>query len=224
MVALNRIKSIKLVHGKFGIFNSIFLTTKLMLIRFFICSYDIKSKKWCSIASLKSARAAYGAAELNGLIYVAGGRINWHRALKSVECYDPVMDQWKEVSSMTSERSYFTLIEHQGYLYAVGGGPKTIERYDPVADIWTEVCMRNFSFKLFESFTNTIFSIFFSSVQQIGTDEKFQYLANATIAQNEIFGNDGQRIFEDREEYSLKFPQMSMFRSFIDRQYFFTPQ
>lgn len=115
---------------------------------------------------MHNPRGAYGAAALNGLIYVAGGE-DENGEINSVECYNPVKNRWKILSNMNAKRSQLTLIEHQGSLYAIGGGSKTIESYNPETNAWTNIAENN----------------------------KFEFFMNATIGQNEIFALDGESMY-----------------------------
>lgn len=92
------------------------------------------------------ARYHYGAAKINGLIYVAGGVDLNRMDLNSVECYNPKNDQWTVLAPMKAPRTCFVLVEARGYIYALGGPGNRknmfmleIEQYDPLFDRWTQV-------------------------------------------------------------------------------------
>lgn len=79
---------------------------------------------------------------LNGKIYVMGGYKD--RCLKSVECYDPIIDEWTTVASMNQSRRGAQAGVAAGTLYVVGGYDgcyrvPRIERYDHVANVWLMV-------------------------------------------------------------------------------------
>jgi uncharacterized repeat protein (TIGR01451 family) len=105
-------------------------------------AYDPASDTWTEKAPMPGGARSYAAAaELNGLIYVAGG---WP-SLNVVEVYDPVSDSWSTASSLKIGRQAAGLVAAgDGYLYISGGGNAwtgldSAERYDPASDTWTVI-------------------------------------------------------------------------------------
>lgn len=111
----------------------------------FIFSFDIEAQNLSPISPMNIARYDYGAVNMNGLIYVAGGEGLNREELNSVECYDPRNDHWTVLSSMNASRKGFALVASHGYIYAFGGSAlahtplRKIEQYDPRSDRWTLV-------------------------------------------------------------------------------------
>lgn len=62
----------------------------------------------------------FGAAVLNGVIYVAGG-YNSSKTLNNVERYDDTRDEWLPTTPMIEARHYLALAAANGFLYALGG-------------------------------------------------------------------------------------------------------
>lgn len=55
-----------------------------------------------------------------GCVYAVGG-FNGSLRVRTVDCYDPMMDRWTSVSSMQDRRSTLGASVLNGLLYAVGG-------------------------------------------------------------------------------------------------------
>lgn len=53
-------------------------------------------------------------------MYAVGG-FNGSLRVRTVDCYDPMMDRWTSVSSMQDRRSTLGAAVLSGLLYAVGG-------------------------------------------------------------------------------------------------------
>jgi uncharacterized repeat protein (TIGR01451 family) len=101
--------------------------------------YDPASDTWTTKAPMPNGARAYAAAaEMDGLIYVAGG---WQNE-NVVEVYDPANDSWSTVAPMNVGRQSAGLVAApDGYLYVSGGGNgwaglNSAERYDPASDTW----------------------------------------------------------------------------------------
>lgn len=61
-----------------------------------------------------------GVVYMSGCVYAVGG-FNGSLRVRTVDCYDPVMDRWTSVSSMQDRRSTLGAAVLNGLLYAVGG-------------------------------------------------------------------------------------------------------
>ncbi len=116
--------------------------------------FDANKSKWESVSWMEISRADHGAAVLNGLIYVCGGRgpgypvvspyYSYHR---ECERYDPRTDQWETIAEMNKRRQGFSLLAMNGRLYAVGGYSfrpwelsevaRTVESYNTSKNEWT---------------------------------------------------------------------------------------
>lgn len=57
---------------------------------------------------------------MSGCVYAVGG-FNGSLRVRTVDCYDPMMDRWTSVSSMQDRRSTLGAAVLNGLLYAVGG-------------------------------------------------------------------------------------------------------
>ncbi|GJN35935.1 hypothetical protein PR202_gb24751 [Eleusine coracana subsp. coracana] len=88
----------------------------------------------------KKQRFALAAAELNGVIYAAGG-YNGSSYLQSAERYDPREGLWGRLPSMNARRGCHALTVLGEELYAIGGfdGERmlsSVEIYDPRLNVW----------------------------------------------------------------------------------------
>lgn len=63
---------------------------------------------------------ALGVVYVSGCVYAVGG-FNGSLRVRTVDCYDPMMDHWTSVSSMQDRRSTLGAAVLNGLLYAVGG-------------------------------------------------------------------------------------------------------
>lgn len=102
--------------------------------------YDTVTDTWVTKASMPNLRMAYGAAAVNGKIYIAGG-YDGTQYLNTLEVYDPATDTWETKAPMNTPRAFLKLVEANGKLYAIGGTNENIlsivEEYDSTTDTWT---------------------------------------------------------------------------------------
>jgi N-acetylneuraminic acid mutarotase len=99
---------------------------------------------WTTKRSMPTARAGFGAAAVNGLLYAVGGD-NGTTVLATLEVYDPSTDTWTTKAPMPTARTGLSAAAVNGILYAVGGSPTigtytpgtTVEAYDPASNTWT---------------------------------------------------------------------------------------
>lgn len=123
-----------------SIWNISYLAVALMLI--FGTSSLAQTGTWTSKAPISSARYFSEAAELNGVLYTAGGW-NGCSPYSDFEAYDPLTDTWAPRASMPTARGYHGIAALNGLLYAVGGangcgsGVANVEAYDPSTNTWT---------------------------------------------------------------------------------------
>jgi N-acetylneuraminic acid mutarotase len=99
---------------------------------------------WEARAALPGARQETGVAELDGLIYVAGGFDDGGRIVPTVEAYDPIADRWSAVASLPQALHHVPLAAVGGRVYALGGlrtgaflPVASVYAYDPASDVWT---------------------------------------------------------------------------------------
>jgi serine/threonine protein kinase/N-acetylneuraminic acid mutarotase len=106
-------------------------------------SYDEANDRWISRAPMHVARGGHGFAELNGLLYVVGGRVDCGKTTDSVEAYDPQTDTWSDRARLPSPRGGAAVVSANGKLYAMGGSRNEQVQtfnaeYDPAKDGWIE--------------------------------------------------------------------------------------
>ena len=106
--------------------------------------------RWQTKAPMPTARIYLGAAELDGLIYAAGGIPGGFTDLATVEAYNPATNAWTTRHAMSLGRGGLALVGVDstqpgcgGYLYAIGGGwinyTASAERYNPNTNSWEPI-------------------------------------------------------------------------------------
>jgi len=98
---------------------------------------------WRRVADLPEPRAKFGAAVLDGKIYVVGGESR-NGLLSSAVVYDPAAGRWAPAGSLTGPRASHAAVVAGGRLYAVGGFSGSslvgsVEVFDPAANSWRPV-------------------------------------------------------------------------------------
>jgi N-acetylneuraminic acid mutarotase len=129
--------------------------------------YDPATDSWKALAPMPSKRGAAGAAAVGGKLYVIGGAsmlagsketaihpARVHRAVGTVEEYDPATNTWRARSEMPTARNHLSIGAVNGKIYVLGGrvgggfisgggnGVDVVEEYDPAADAWASVRAR----------------------------------------------------------------------------------
>ncbi|GMS90093.1 hypothetical protein PENTCL1PPCAC_12268, partial [Pristionchus entomophagus] len=109
--------------------------------------YNPENNTWTAIAPMmKSNRAQkrcrFGAAVLNGKIYVAGG-FDGAAFLRDVARYDPSTNTWENLKDMETRRSRACLAVSCGKLFVLGGfdglnNVSRVDMYQPEADSWLQ--------------------------------------------------------------------------------------
>ena len=100
------------------------------------------TQQWQHMSPMQTARKGMAAVVLDEKIWVIGGAIMEHHALKSVDMYDPATDTWSSsVPDLKYARENCTARVWDGKIYVFGGrfGHQTIsavEMYDPASATW----------------------------------------------------------------------------------------
>jgi N-acetylneuraminic acid mutarotase len=93
---------------------------------------------------MPTERGDHGIAEVNGKIFVIGGR-NDNENLVNNEVYDIFTDTWSVKADMPTARSSFSIAVYQNKIYCIGGITGDIDNpeltslsevYDPITDTW----------------------------------------------------------------------------------------
>jgi N-acetylneuraminic acid mutarotase len=110
-----------------------------------VFTFDIAEQVW-QLGTLMppgSERGASATAELDGLVYVIGGRREGV-AVTDASTYEPDGQTWSPIADLPEARDHMIIGVIDGRLYAVGGRDGSItahtdrvDVYDPVADAWT---------------------------------------------------------------------------------------
>ncbi len=93
------------------------------------------ANSWVSKASLPMAGSDYGAASVNGIIYVLGSSVNY--------AYNPNTNSWSQKTPMPVPRTEFAIAACNNKIYVIGGvdsngsSSSVNEAYDPSTDTWT---------------------------------------------------------------------------------------
>jgi N-acetylneuraminic acid mutarotase len=128
--------------------------------------YDPAGDAWKALAPMPTKRGSPVAATVNGKIYVIGGAsvhpgssepavlpTRPHRALTTVEEYDPATNTWRARSPMPTARNHAAIGVVNGKIYVIGGrlgaafigiasNTDVVEEYDPATDSWGAVRAR----------------------------------------------------------------------------------
>ncbi len=128
--------------------------------------YDPAADSWRLLAPMPTRRGSPVAAAVGGKIYVIGGASTHpgsaepavhparpHRALGTVEEYDPATDSWRARSPMPTARNHAAVGVVGGKIYVLGGrlgaafisvasNTDVVEEYDPATDQWGAIKAR----------------------------------------------------------------------------------
>jgi N-acetylneuraminic acid mutarotase len=128
--------------------------------------YDPAADVWKALAPMPTRRGSPVAATVNGKIYVIGGATTHpgssepavhparpHRAVGTVEEYDPATNTWRARSPMPTARNHAAVGVVNGKIYVIGGrvgaafigvasNTNVVEEYDPATDQWGAVRAR----------------------------------------------------------------------------------
>ena len=92
------------------------------------------------------ARRDFACAEVNGVIYVAGGFGPAGDSLTSVEAYNPQLNRWTLIESLRRPRWGCFACSFDGKLYIMGGrssftigNSRSVDVYDPSRHAWDEI-------------------------------------------------------------------------------------
>ncbi|KAJ1270580.1 hypothetical protein BS78_06G063200 [Paspalum vaginatum] len=108
--------------------------------------YDACLNRWTALAKMNVARRDFACAEVNGVIYVAGGIGHAGDSLSSVEAYYPQQNRWTLIKSLCRPRWGCFACGFNGKLYIMGGrssftigNSRSVDVYGPDRDTWEEI-------------------------------------------------------------------------------------
>jgi non-specific serine/threonine protein kinase len=106
-------------------------------------SFDTRSAKWSTLASMPAPRDHLGATVYRGQIYALGGRLADQSTLTRLDRYNPRTDRWVKVADAPVPISGMVLTAARGLLVAAGGEVPnagqiygTVRAFDPVRRKW----------------------------------------------------------------------------------------
>uniref|UniRef100_A0A0E0K044 Acyl-[acyl-carrier-protein] desaturase n=1 Tax=Oryza punctata TaxID=4537 RepID=A0A0E0K044_ORYPU len=108
--------------------------------------YDSCLNRWVELSKMNVARCDFACAEVNGMIYVAGGFGPNGDSLSSVEVYDAEQNKWTLIESLRRPRWGCFACSFEGKLYVMGGrsrftigNTRFVDVYNPNDNAWGEV-------------------------------------------------------------------------------------
>ncbi|KAK3144985.1 hypothetical protein QOZ80_4AG0320900 [Eleusine coracana subsp. coracana] len=111
-----------------------------------VYQYDACLNRWTKLAKMNIARRDFACAELNGMIYVAGGFGPAGDSLCSAEAYSPQQNKWTLIKSLRRPRWGCFGYGFNSRLYILGGrssftigNSHSIDVYDPHLHVWDEI-------------------------------------------------------------------------------------
>ena len=84
---------------------------------------------WATKASMHFSRTGAGAAAVNGIVYVMGGKQRYnitdngfsYKSINAAEAYNPATDAWTVKAPMPTSRDSFGVAVYQNKIYCIGG-------------------------------------------------------------------------------------------------------
>ncbi|KAL3636461.1 hypothetical protein CASFOL_021008 [Castilleja foliolosa] len=99
--------------------------------------YDSCLNSWSKLASMNVARYDFACAEVNGMIYVVGGRGADGEYLSCAEVYDSYTDKWTMIESLKHPRWGCFACVVEGEIYVMGGRSSFTIGHSRVIDVYT---------------------------------------------------------------------------------------
>jgi N-acetylneuraminic acid mutarotase len=84
--------------------------------------YDFGADRWVRGPDVPVDREHHGAAAIDGMLYVVGGRGGGDLSLDSLVRFDPATSRWEELPPLPEGSGGLAAVEHEGELVAIGGG------------------------------------------------------------------------------------------------------
>lgn len=111
-----------------------------------VYQYDSCLNRWTALSKMNVARCDFACAEVNGMIYVAGGFGPGGDSLSSVEVYDPEQNKWTFIENLRRPRWGCFGCSFDGNMYVMGGrssftigNSRFIDIYNTNNHTWGEV-------------------------------------------------------------------------------------
>jgi N-acetylneuraminic acid mutarotase len=108
--------------------------------------YDPATDTWKKKTSMPTARAAHGAAVVDGKIYIIGGASGWpfgDTYIFNIEVYDPAIDTWTSGGDIPRKMVGSACAVVNDKIYVIGGDlgdalEYRVDEYDPVIKKWSQ--------------------------------------------------------------------------------------
>ena len=110
--------------------------------------YNPAADTWETASPLPSPLSYHASVNIDGKIYVLGGRDLAEFSFNTVQLYDPLTDTWETKAPMPTARDSFACVSVNNKIYAIGGQISAnnswddkirldiVEVYDPLSDSW----------------------------------------------------------------------------------------
>jgi Kelch motif protein len=106
-------------------------------------AYDFASGRWSRLPDMGSRREHVGAASLDGMLYVLGGRAPQSLAVDTAERYNVKAERWETLEPMPVSTGGLGAVALDGRVFAVGGGNDAagtvtgaVQEFDPQRGSW----------------------------------------------------------------------------------------
>ncbi|GMH20780.1 hypothetical protein Nepgr_022622 [Nepenthes gracilis] len=134
------------VNGKLLVIAGLTVSEEIASASAEVYQYHSCLNSWSKLACMNVARYDFACAEVDGMVYAAGGYGVDGESLSSAEVYNPDTDKWTLIESLRRPRWGCFACGFQGKLYVMGGrssftigNSKFVDVYNPEKHSWCEM-------------------------------------------------------------------------------------
>ncbi|KAL3655959.1 hypothetical protein CASFOL_000355 [Castilleja foliolosa] len=138
--------SVVVLNGKLLVIGGYSVVEETSSVSADVYQYDPCLNSWTKLASMNTARYDFGCAEVDGMVYAAGGCGAHGESLSCAEVYDPDSDRWVVIESLRHPRWGCFACGFEGKLYVMGGrstftigNSRFVDVYSPGTHSWCQM-------------------------------------------------------------------------------------